>query len=171
MANDSGATRDEQIKKLNDLIKDVRIAMMTTIEPDGSLRARPMATQESEFDDTLWFFTGEHDPKVDEVQKDHRVNITYSSKDGNVWVSISGMAEVVRDRQKIDDLWKPFLKAWFPNGKDDPELALLKVEAEQAEYWDSSSSAVVHAVGLVKALTTGETYRPGDNEKLQLTGD
>lgn len=81
------------------------------------------------------------------------------------------MAEVVRDRQKIDNLWKPFLKAWFPNGKDDPELALLKVEAEQAEYWDSSSSAVVHAVGLVKALTTGETYQPGDNEKLQLAGD
>ncbi len=166
----NGNSRDDQIKKLSDLIGDVRIAMMTTIEPDGSLRARPMATQESEFDDTLWFFTGEHDPKVDEVQRDHRVNISYSSKDGNIWVSVSGIAEVVRDRQKIDELWKPYLKAWFPKGKDDPELALLKVDVEQAEYWDSSSSTIVHAVGLVKALTTGKPYRPGDNEKLQLTG-
>ncbi len=104
------------------------------------------------------------------MRRDHRVNISYSSKDGNIWVSVSGMAQVVRDRQKIDELWKPYLKAWFPKGKDDPELALLKVDVEQAEYWDSSSSAIVHAVGLVKALTTGEPYRPGDNEKSQLTG-
>ena len=62
--------------------------MITTLEPDGSLRSRPRATQGSEFDGTLWFFTGEHDPKVDEVQRDRRVNISYGSKDGNVWVSV-----------------------------------------------------------------------------------
>jgi general stress protein 26 len=72
---------------------------------------------------------------------------------------------MVRDKQKAEELWNPAYKAWFPKGLDDPDLALLKVSATQAEYWDSSSSAVVHLVGFVKALATGERYHPGENER------
>lgn len=68
----------------------------------------------------------------------------------------------------MKELWKPFLKAWFPKGLDDPDLALLKVTVTEAEYWDTSSSPVVHAVGLAKALVKGETYQPGEHEKIDL---
>lgn len=160
--------REQQLKKLNEMIKDIKFAMLTTVEADGSLRSRPMATQEAEFDGDLWFFTGASASKVDEVEQEEHVNVTFSDNDKNRWVSMSGMARLVRDRNRIEEYWNPVYKAWFPRGLDDPDLALLKVDVDHAEYWDSSSGAVVHAVGFVKALAAGQRYEPGENEKLEL---
>ena len=161
-------TRAEAIKKLNELIKDIDFAMLTTVEDDGMLRSRPMVTQEAEFDGDLWFFTGASSLKVGEVQHDRHVNVSYADPKNQTYVSISGTAQVVRDRKKIEELWNPAYQAWFPQGLDDPDLALLKVTAQHAEYWDSSSSAVVHAIGLVKAVVTGERAEGGDNQKIDL---
>jgi general stress protein 26 len=157
---------NENIKKLHELIKDIRFAMLTTVEEDGTLRSRPMATQQFEFDGDLWFFTSADTPKVDEVQHHQQVNVSYSEPKDQKYVSVSGMAELVRDRQKIEALWNPIFKAWFPKGLDDPDLALLRVSVEKAEYWDSPSSGVVRLVGFVKALTTGKPYSGGDHEKI-----
>jgi general stress protein 26 len=161
-------SREEAVQKLGELIKDVRVAMMTTALPDGSLRSRPMATQENEFDGTLWFFTSVDSGKVHEIEDDTHVNVAYASPKDQVYVSVSGRARINRDRSKIDELWNPMLKAWFPDGKDDPQIALLQVEVENAEYWDAPSSAVVHLVGFIKAVATGERYDPGENEKVSL---
>lgn len=160
-------TREESIEKLNDLIKDVRIAMLTTID-QGHLRARPMATQEAKFDGVLWFMTSSATHKVAEIRSDNRVNISYSNPDDNTYVSVSGQGKIVTDRQKIEELWNPIYKAWFPKGLDDPTICLLKVDVEQAEYWDSSSSSLVQLFGFVKAITTGKQADPGDNEKINL---
>lgn len=155
-------------KKLHDLIKDIRFAMLTTVEEDGTLRSRPMATQEFEFDGDLWFFTAAHAPKVDEVQHNQHVNVSYAEPKDQKYVSVSGTAQLVRDRAKIEELWNPLFKAWFPQGLDDPELALLKVSVEKAEYWDSPSSKVVRLVGFAKALLTGKQIgNPGDNAKIE----
>src|SRR3712207_7628755 len=105
------ADRDVSIKKLGELIKDINIAMMTTVEADGSLRSRPMATQQVEFDGDLWFFTGASAAKVDEVRQDQRVNISYAKPDNQRYVSISGTAQLVRDKQKMKELWSPLFKA------------------------------------------------------------
>jgi general stress protein 26 len=162
------ADHNENIRKLGEMIKEIKFAMLTTAEPDGTLRSRPMATQATEFNGELWFFTAASAPKVDEIEQDHHVNLSYAAPDKNLYVSVSGKARMVRDKQKAEELWNPAYKAWFPKGLDDPDLALLKVSATQAEYWDSSSSAVVHLVGFVKALATGERYHPGENEKIDL---
>ena len=161
-------THQDDIKKLGELIQDIGIAMLTTVDDDGTLRSRPMQTQDDEFDGDLWFFTGASSHKVLEVQQEARVNVSYAAPDKNRYVSVSGTASLVRDKTKIDALWNPALKAWFPDGKDDPEVALLKVSVEQAEYWDTPSSKVVHLVGFVKAVATGQTYQPGENEKINL---
>lgn len=160
-------TRDEAIVKLNELIHDIRIAMLTTQTPEGSLRGRPMATQEAPFDGNLWFFTSAESPKVDEIEDEHHVQLSYASPEDNRYVSVSGRATVVRDRAKAQELWSPAMKAWFPGGLDDPDLALLRVHVEAAEYWDSPSSTMVHIVGFVKAVSTGQRYQPGENEKLE----
>lgn len=159
----------EELKKLSELIKDLRFAMMTTIELDGSLRSRPMATQQTEFDGDAWFFTTETAPKVDEVEHDRRVNLSYAAKDDNVWVSMSGTAEVVRDRAKMEELWKPALKAWFPGGLDQPDLALIKVHVDQAEYWDATANKIAFVGGMLKSIAKGESYQPGENEKIDLS--
>lgn len=143
--------------------------MLTTAEADGTLRSRPMATQKPEdFDGELWFFTQASSPKVDEVEGEHEVNVSYADAGSQTYVSVSGRAANVRDRAKAEELWSPAMKAWFPKGLDDPELALLKVTVAKAEYWDAPSSTLVHLVGFVKAVVTGKTYQPGENEKISL---
>lgn len=160
--------RGEQIRKLDEMIKEIDFAMLTTVAEDGSLHSRPMSTQRAEFDGNLWFFTRASAPKVGEIEREHHVNVAYAKPEAQRYVSVSGLATVVRDRAKIGELWSPELKAWFPAGPDDPDLALLKVAVERAEYWDSPSSAVAHAISFAKAAVTGRPADPGENEKIEL---
>ncbi len=162
---------DAAVKKLGQMIKDIQFAMLTTVEPDGSLRSRPMATHQDhdkEFDGVLWFFTKGEAPKIDEVKQDQHVALSYASPEQSKYVSVSGTALLVRDKAKAAELWDPKYKAWFPKGLDDPDLALLRVDVAKAEYWDTPSSTVAHAIGLVKALATGKSHDPGDHEKVNL---
>jgi general stress protein 26 len=165
---ENAAEKDESIRQLSEMIKDIEFAMLTTVEEDGTLRSRPMVTQQVEFDGDLWFFTHASSPKVEEVERERNVNVSYAKPDDQRYVSVSGKARLVRDPEKTRALWNPAYKAWFPGGLDDPQLALLKITVERAEYWDSSQSAFVHLVGFIKAVATGEPYRPGENEKLNL---
>jgi general stress protein 26 len=159
--------RQESIRKLNDLIEDIDFAMLTTID-EGVLRSRPMQTQDFEFNGDLWFFTSSKTHKTEEIERDNRVNVAYASPATNTYVSVSGTAEIVRDKAKIDEYWNDILKAWFPEGKDSPDLVLLKVSVEQAEYWDAPSSTIVQIAGFVKALATGERADGGENRKINL---
>jgi len=158
----------EAVTKLGELIQGIKVAMLTTVDDDGSLRSRPMATQDAEFEGDLWFFTRASTAKVHEVEHDQHVNVSYADPGRNRYVSVSGRAQLVRDKIKVEQLWSPELKAWFPEGLEDSELALLKVTVETAEYWDSPSSTVVQIAGFVKALVTHQPYEPGDNEKIEL---
>jgi general stress protein 26 len=167
MATDREQLSDE-IKKLREMIQDVKVAMLTTVDVDGSMRSRPMRTQEVEFDGDLWFFTDDTSPKTEEILRDRHVNVTYSDPNAQRYVSVKGQASLVRDKTKMAALWSPIYKAWFPDGLDDPNICLLRVEVDSAEYWDSSQSAIVHAIGFTKAALTGERYKPGENAKIDL---
>lgn len=164
-------THQDEIKKVAELIKDVKIAMLTTVDQDGSLHSRPMATQQAPFDGDLWFFTDGRSAKIDEVQNEQRVNVSYANPDDSRYVSVSGRAVLIRDQKKARELWNPIYKAWFPEGLDDPNLALLNVSVEKAEYWDIPSGKMVQALGFVKALATGKRYEasPGEHSKVELT--
>jgi general stress protein 26 len=159
-------TREESIERLNNLIEDIDFAMLTTVDTDGVLRSRPMSTQEAEFDGTLWFFTSDKTHKVEEIERDNRVNASYAKPEDNIYVSVSGTASIVKDRAKMEELWNPILKAWFPDGLETPGICLLKVDVEQAEYWDSPSSTLVQIAGFVKAMVTGQSADGGENEKI-----
>jgi general stress protein 26 len=156
----------DHARKLWDLIKNIKYAMLTTVHEDGTLHSRPMATQKVEFDGDLWFFTWKNTEKVFNVQKEKQVSLAYASPDDNRFVSVSGRAKVVTDRERAAELWQPGLKAFFPKGLDDPDLALLRVRVESAEYWDAPSAPIVQLVGFVKALAAGQKYQPGENETL-----
>jgi general stress protein 26 len=133
----------EENKHLSTLIDGIKVAMLTTIGPDGSLRSRPMATLPGEFDGTLWFFTNIDSPKVDEVQLEEHVNVSYDDSDDHRYLSISGRATLSQERQQLEELWNPILLTWFPLGLDDPQLALLRVEADSWEYWDCQVATMV----------------------------
>ena len=117
----------------------------------------------------MWFFTGKSSGKVAEIQHDQHVNLSYADPGDNRYVSISGRAEVVDDKAKEKELWNPFIKAWFPKGLEDPELTLLKVKVEAAEYWDAPASTMVNLV-LAKAVLAGKSY-PDSGRTKRLTFD
>lgn len=154
----------EGLKLLNEKIKDIKVAMLTSADTDGSLHARPMHTQPIKEDGLLWFFTGKNSGKVAEIKNDSHVSLSYADPASNTYLAICGRASQVTDKAKIDELWHDMLKAWFPEGKEDPNIALLKVTPESAEYWDSPSSKMVQLFGYAKAMVTGESYKPGPGE-------
>ena len=127
-----------RFSELNALIRDLEVAMLTTVETDGILRSRPMKVLESR-DGKIWFFSALSSPKSEEVQEDPRVNLSFADPESRRYVSLSGTCELVRDPQLARDYWRKEFLAWFPNGVEDPDLALLKVQIEQAELWDQET--------------------------------
>lgn len=152
----------EGLKKIGELIKDVRICMMTTMASDGSFDSRPMATQETEFDGTVWFLTRHESGKVNEIEQDAHVGLMYADPGNHNYVNAKGRAQVSQDRAKIHDLWNPMFKAWFPDGEDDPNIAVLRVDVTEAEYWEASSSKIVFGIKYLAAAVTGGKVDMGE---------
>lgn len=160
--------RAEHIAKLAELIKDVRIAMLTTTRADGRLVSRPLGTQEVEFDGDLWFATAADSAKVAEIGANPYVNVSYASTSANTFVSVSGRAEVLDDRARIEQMWSPAMKLFFPGGKDDPNLRLIRVNAETAEYWDGPGTLVGKALYLMLTAVTDNPASLSENELIDL---
>jgi general stress protein 26 len=154
------------VKKLRKLVKGARVAMLTTLSPDGMLRSRPMATLKAPFDGDLWFFTHASASKADEIRDHVQVNVSFSDDGDDRYLSISGTASLVRDPERIAQMWSGRLKKWFPDGKKDPDLALVRVRVDRAEYWDAKTSAMVHLGGLVQSPGGGPSAenRKSDNK-------
>lgn len=161
---------DPNAKRLYELIKDVKIAMMTTVDSGGKLHTRPMYGKDADEHGDLWFFTQIESSKAHEVSHDSHVSLGYADPANQTYVSVTGKAELVRDKAKIDQKWSEGMKAWFPKGKDDPQIGLIRVHPEQGEYWDSPSSTVVQLAGYVKAAVTGQREDPGEHVKVDLHG-
>ncbi|MBA3414854.1 MAG: pyridoxamine 5'-phosphate oxidase family protein, partial [Chloroflexia bacterium] len=146
----------EQIAKVAKLIEGIDIAMMTTVDESGELHSRPMSTQQADFDGTVWFFAFSDSAVADDIRRDARVNLGYAKQNDQTYLSLAGRAEVSFDRAKMEELYSPMLEAWFPQGLETPGIALIKVEAASAHYWDSPASGVAQLIGLVKAKATGQ---------------
>lgn len=156
-----------QIDKLRDLIRDFGVAMLVTRTTDGQLRSRPMAMADVEADGTLWLLTDRNSGKLDEIEADNNVNVTAQSS--SKYLSFSGRAVAVDNRQKIDELWQESWKVWFPGGKTDPSLVLLRINGESGEYWDNSGlSGLKYLIEAGKAYLSGS--RPDVGEDPQIHG-
>ena len=159
------------LDKLNALIKDIRTCMMTTWDAEvEGLRARPMATQNKPTDGKLWFFTDKRSHKLDELSENPHVGLSYAGEDGETYISITGRASTSDSRAKMEEYWNPWLKVWWPDGLEDPNITLLCVEADAAEYWDEPAGKLVQLFGFAKAFATGTQYKGEgmENEKLDL---
>jgi len=161
-------SRADDLQKLRGLVKDIDFCMLTTVDDNGHLHSRPMSSNgDIDSDGSLWFFTSASSHKVSEIEKLPKVSVSFADPDNQCYVSISGTAQLVRDRNKIDELWRPEFKMWFPNGKDDPDVALLRVSTEQAEYWDSPASTIGYVLNFVSSLVSGKEADLGENRKVQ----
>lgn len=150
-----GESKKEHLK---DLLESFDTAMLITHHGDLE-HARPMAIAGVDDANTLWFVTSQDAPKTDEIRSDSRASVTLQSN--TRYVALSGRASLVDDRQKIHELWKPTWKTWFPNGKDDPKLVLIRVTVTDAEFWDNAGTKGIRYVfEAAKALVTGDQPAP-----------
>jgi general stress protein 26 len=161
-------SRPEAIKKISEMIKDIRIAMMCTVTPDGTIHSRPMATQDSEFRGELLFLSREESSKTDEIAHQSPVTLNYVDSKNHRFVTLSGYAGLSKDRETIHELWNPLYKAWFPQGEDDPEITVIRVYVDHAEYWEAPANSVIRGYQLLKAAVTSGSSRVGEHQAVAL---
>lgn len=157
---------EKNIEILKSKIEEVRICLLTTISEKDEFSSRPMATAKVEEDGSIWFFTNEYSLKSKEISKENEVTLGYSDPSNNTYITVNGKAELVDDRVRKEAYFSAPVKAWFPDGVDDPRLILLKVVPAAAEYWEGSSSKIVVAFNMLKAVITGDQYDSGKHDKI-----
>lgn len=161
--------QNQDVSKLVDLVKDVRSCMLITIEKyTDLLSGRPMGISKIDADGTMWFFTKTTSQKVDEIEQNKQISLAIMSESKNIYLMVNGTADLSYDYTKMKELWNPVMKAWFPEGLEDPDMMLIKVTPSAARYWDSSASKMVVALNMVKAIVTGKEYNEGTHGKIRM---
>ncbi|OKP88218.1 pyridoxamine 5'-phosphate oxidase family protein [Paenibacillus sp. P32E] len=161
--SDLNKSHKEAVETVRELIKGIDTAMFTTISAEG-LVSRPMKTQEVEFDGDLWFLTKKDTSKFGEILHDPRVNVVYADKS---YVSVRGTAKLVQDLDKKKEFWNAGYDAFLQTSYDDPEVILIQVQAEAAEYWKSGNLAE-KATYLFKRITNQDTEQSNLNQTIEL---
>lgn len=155
----------EQKQYLWENVKRIKVGMITS--RDGEvLRSRPMYITQKEFDGTFWFFTHADSHKTTEVEAQSDVNVSFMDVDKDEYVSVSGVASLARDQQKIDDLWNPMVAAWFPEGKESGAVMLLQIEVTAAEVWDAQEGKMKQMFEMMAAKVKNEKPAVGANVKM-----
>lgn len=164
-------TRDirerDAVKKIRSIAKDVKVAMLCTDLGSVPVSVRPMVTQGVDDDGTIWFFatrTGNHQG---EILTDHRAQVIYAHPGHSTYASLYGEADVVIDRDKVEELWSTAAKAWFPEGKDDPDLYLIRFVPEEGHYWDTEHGRMITLIRMVASTLTDRSPDLGVGGSLQ----
>lgn len=148
-------------KKLIETLRHYDTVMVTTTATNGSMHARPMAIAEVDDNGEVWFVTGDDTPKIDEILKDARAVVTGQEK--GRYLSLTGRLDVIKDRERVDALWKESWKVWFPEGKKDPTIVLVRLRPEIGEYWDNrGAKGVRYLFEAARALLDG----PGAGDRM-----
>jgi general stress protein 26 len=139
MVDDTVRAFERELSSFRELVADVKVAMLTTLGPDGVLHARPLVTLAIEREGTLWFFARARSSQAKDIRRDGRVSLGYASDEGARFAAVTGVAEIVRD------VGAPSLAPWLGN-EDDPDRALVCVRVTKVEYFDSPLDSVAHLV-------------------------
>ena len=140
----------EHKQKIWNYIKDIKVGMLTTMH-DNELRARPMHIAQDEYDGTIWFYTNIHSEKVFELENDRHICLTFEDPNDETYVSLTGTARLSQNQEIIDKYWNPFVAAWFPEGKDGGNVALIEIKIKKGEHWDATSSSAIQLFEFAKA--------------------
>ena len=154
-------------EKFWDLIEDHHACMLVTHGPGGTLHARPMHAIVERDKREILFFTSVTGGKAHEIETSHEVCLTFVSHKKNDFIAVQGTAELTQDRALVDKYWSTVVQAWFPDGKNDPNVGLIRVHVRGGEYWDSSSSDIANMLRMMTAAGTGKSPDMGENEKVR----
>ncbi|WP_173923680.1 pyridoxamine 5'-phosphate oxidase family protein [Agromyces sp. Marseille-P2726] len=157
---------EDERELISKLVTGADAALLTSRGADGTLHARPLAVLQKDFDGVVRFLVQHPSEKTLEIEADPMVNVSFASRQG--YLSIAGRASVVRDDALIDDLWGPTAEAWFPQGREDPRIAVLEVAGDGAEYWARTEPGVFALVKAAAAIVTRRQPDIGENRSVAL---
>jgi general stress protein 26 len=152
------------------LIHDTRFCMLAHRHADGSLHSHPLTTVNKTLGDDacLYFFVSRSSEVGQRIRQDGNVNLSYANVDKDTWVSVTGTAQVLEDMERKRELFNAMTKAWFPNGPEDPDLELVAVRIQSAEYWNVKESKLLQVLHMGKAAVTGSRPKHmGDHAEVQ----
>jgi len=151
-------TGEEALNKIRELLKHFRSAMLTTVTAVGVISTRPMGVQgdPDQFDGTLWFFTDDRSPKAQLVKTGAHTALVLQNDDKSTYLHMTGRASVERNMTKMQEFYTPLLRTWFPDGLEDPNLALIRFDADKVDYWESPGGMLQVLGAFTKAVVTGE---------------
>lgn len=168
MSNTENLSNKKGIDKIKDLAKDIRTCMFCTNVEDLPFNTRPMATADVDDHGNIWFFSNTTSDKNVEIKNDEMVQLIYANNSDNHFLTVTGKAQIVKDRQKIDELWNSMVKAWFPEGKDDRQISLLKIIPQDAYYWDTKNGKMITLLKIATAVVTGNKPDAGVQGKIKV---
>ena len=153
----------EATEKVRSLLKYYRSTMLTTVV-GHEIHTRPMGLQgkTEDFDGTLWFFADDRSRKVRDIAGGAVTSLIFQSDDADTYLHLDGDATVDRDRRKMEELFTPIIKTWFPDGLDDPHLTLIRFEAGRGDFWDSKAGMLQVLAAFAKAVVTGKPGAGGN---------
>ena len=168
MGDVKNLSNEEGIKKLKELAESADICMFTTALTKLPLSSRPMSTQKVDEEGNLWFFSERTSEKNLDIQQDNRVQLFYATRNSSEYLSVFGEATIMVDKEKAKELWSSMVKAWFPEGYDDPELTIIKVVPKDSYYWDTKNNRLVSLVKIATSVVTGKTMDDGIEGKIKV---
>lgn len=146
---------DSKVEHVKDLLHDFKTVMMVTHLPKGQNHVRPMQIADTTKDGAVRFATSVQSPKVDEISKNHDVTLVFQN--ATSFMSLHGTAKIEQDKNLVHELWSEAWRVWFPKGKDDPEICIITVMPQEAEFWDNSgSNGLKYAFEAAKAYVQGK---------------
>jgi general stress protein 26 len=156
MSTIKNLTNEEAIEKLKNLAEG-KMCLLCTKE-NGRLQTRPMSALQVDESGDIWFFSAKSSNKNSQITADPEVYLMFIESGKQHYLSLTTEVAIVDDQKKVDELWNGFMKAWFPAGKQDPEISLLRASVLSGHYWDEKDG---HLIGMLKAglkaLTGGKT--------------
>jgi len=168
MSNVKNLYNEDAVKKIKDFVNDIKVCMFCTNVTHLPFRTRPMSTLEVDEEGNLWFFSAKSSDKNDEIKDNDTVQLIYAKNSDAHFLTITGKATMVQDQTKKDEMWNPIGKAYFPGGKDDPDLALIKVKPVAAHYWDTVYGKMVTWLKMATSAVTGNRADVGVEGKLKV---
>lgn len=162
MSNTENLINEEAIDKLKSLVDDIMVCLFcTNLKTDDGSTCRPMSAQNVCDQGNIWFFSERNSDKNKDIKQNEHVQLFFSHPGKSSYLVVNGEAEIIIDSTKTEELWTPITKIWFPKGKDDPNISIIKVSPTSAYYWDTDGNKMINFLKMIASVATGTNLVTG----------
>lgn len=169
MSNTENLNKKEAVDKLKSLVDDIVICLFcTNLKTDDGSTCRPMSAIKVCDQGNIWFFSEKNSDKNKAIATDKDVQLFFSHPGKSSYLVVNGEAEIILDKAKIEELWTPIAKIWFKEGKDDPNISIIKVKPSKAYYWDTDGNRMINFIKIVASVVTGTNLVTGNKGALKV---